>query len=436
MSKERKLSHAEKKQIEAAIAKAKNADKKERSAQDSITYQRMWPDGICRVTDTFYTKTIQYEDINYQLCRPEDQTAIFDGWCDFLNYFDSSIKVQLSFVNLAVSKNSSHDSVVISLQGDEFDHIRKEYSEMLQNRLLKGNNGIAKCKYLTFGIDADRLKDAKPRLERMEADVLNNFKRLGVTAFPLNGAERLKVFHDILRMEDPQPFHFSWDWLVPSGLSTKDFIAPGSFEFRSGKDFHMGEMMGSVSFLQILAPEIDDEMLSKFLDTESNAIVSMHIQPIDQVNALKMVKRKITDLDRSKIEEQKKAVRSGYDMDIIPSDLATYGEDAKKLLQELQSHNEKMFYLTFLIANFAKSKQKLKNNIAQMAAIAQQKNCPLVCLDFQQEDGLMSSLPLGLNLVEIQRGITTPAVAVFMPFTTQGWWSDPSSYQHLRRKSA
>lgn len=182
MSKERKLSHAEKKQIEAAIAKAKNADKKERSAQDSITYQRMWPDGVCRVTDTFYSKTIQYEDINYQLCRPEDQTAIFDGWCDFLNYFDSSVKVQLSFVNLAVSKNSSRDSVVIPLQGDEFDHIRKEYSEMLQNRLLKGNNGIAKCKYLTFGIDADHLKDAKPRLERMESDILNNFKRLGVTA--------------------------------------------------------------------------------------------------------------------------------------------------------------------------------------------------------------------------------------------------------------
>ena len=49
-------------------------------------------------------------------------------------------------------------------------------------------------------------------------------------------------------------------------------------------------------------------------------------------NVPKTVKRKITDLDAMKIQEQKRAVRSGYDMDILPSDLATYGQDAKELL--------------------------------------------------------------------------------------------------------
>jgi len=152
---------------------------------------------------------------------------------------------------------------------------------------------------------------------------------------------------------------------------------------------------------------------------DNSLVVTLHIQSIDQTSAIKTIKRKITDLDRMKIEEQKKAVRSGYDMDIIPSDLATYGGEAKKLLQDLQSHNERMFLVTFLIMNTADGKQQLDNNIFQAQGIAQKYNCQLVRLDFQQESGLNSSLPLGHNQIEIQRGLTTSSTAIFVPFTTQ-----------------
>ena len=379
----------------------------------------MWPDGICRVTDAHYTKTIQYQDINYQLSQNEDKTAIFEAWCDFLNYFDSSVQFQLSFVNLAASQESFAQSITIPSQGDEFDGIRAEYAQMLQNQLARGNNGLVKTKYLTFGIDADSLRAAKPRLERIETDLLNNFKRLGVVASVLNGYDRLRVMHDILRMDEQEPFRFSWDWLAASGLSTKDFIAPSSFEFKTGRSFRMGKKLGAVSFVQILAPELNDRMLADFLDMESSVIVNLHVQSVDQVSAIKTIKRKITDLDKSKIEEQKKAVRAGYDMDIIPSDLATYGAEAKKLLQDLQSRNERMFLLTFLILNTADTQRQLDNNTFQASSIAQKYNCALTRLDFQQEEGLMSSLPLGLNQIDIRRGLTTSSVAIFVPFTTQ-----------------
>jgi len=415
----KKLSRADKKQIEAAIARANCTDKKGKSAQDSIPYERMWPDGICRVSDSHYTKTIQFQDINYQLSQNEDKTAIFEGWCDFLNYFDSSIHFQLSFLNLAASEETFANSISIPPQRDAFDSIREEYTTMLQNQLARGNNGLIKTKYLTFGIDADSIKAAKPRLERIETDILNNFKRLGVAARTLDGKERLFQLHAVFHMDEQLPFQFEWDWLAPSGLSTKDFIAPSSFEFRTGKQFRMGKKYGAVSFLQILAPELNDRLLADFLDMESSLIVSMHIQSVDQVKAIKTVKRKITDLDRSKIEEQKKAVRAGYDMDIIPSDLATYGSEAKKLLQDLQSRNERMFLLTFLVLNTADNPRQLGNNIFQAGSIAQKYNCQLTRLDFQQEEGLMSCLPLGLNQVEIQRGLTTSSTAIFVPFTTQ-----------------
>ena len=426
MSTARRLTGADKRQIEAAIANAKRQDKRHKSAQDSIPFQRMFPDGICRVTDTYYTKTIQFQDINYQLSQNEDKTAIFDGWCDFLNYFDASVHFQLTFLNMAANKDTYGTQITIPLRGDEDDAIRTEYTQMLRDQLAKGNNGLIKTKYLTFGIEADGMKTAKPRLERIETDILNNFKRLGVAAEPLNGTDRLRLLHDMLRIDDPAPFRFSWDWLASSGLSVKDFIAPSSFEFAKGNYFGIGQKRGAVSFLQILAPELNDRMLADFLDMESSLIVTMHVQSVDQVSAIKTIKRKITDLDRMKIEEQKKAVRSGYDMDIIPSDLATYGAEAKKLLQELQSRNERMFLLTFLVLNIADSVPKLRNNVFQASSIAQKYNCQLVRLDFRQEEGLMSSLPLGLNQVEIQRSLTTSAVAIFVPFTTQELYQNGS----------
>jgi len=379
----------------------------------------MYQDGVCRVSPGYFTKTIQFQDINYQLNQNEDKTAIFEGWCDFLNYFDSSVKFQLSFMNMAANKDTYGQNIVIPSQGDDFDGIREEYTEMLRSQLARGNNGLIKTKYLTFGIEAANVKEAKPRLDRIETDLLNNFKRLGVSAEPLNGKQRLALMHGMFHIDEHIDFNFEWSWLAPSGLSVKDFIAPSSFEFRNGKEFGVGKKLGAVSFLQILAPELNDRMLADFLDMESSLIVTMHIQSVDQVKAIKTVKRKITDLQKMTIEEQKKAVRSGYDMDILPSDIATYGNEAKKILQDLQSRNERMFLMTFLVLNTANTKQQLGNNVFQASSIAQKYNCQLTRLDFQQEEGLMSSLPLGLNQIEIQRGLTTSSVAIFVPFTTQ-----------------
>ena len=413
------LTLAERRLIAAAIARSKGNSKKEMSAQQSIPYRRMYPDGICQVTDTFVTKTIQFQDINYQLAQNDDKTAIFEGWCDFLNYFDSTIRFQFSFLNLSASVEDFERSILIPPRRDDLNSIRIEYAEMLQNQLAKGNNGLTKTKFLTFGIEADGIRMAKPRLERIENDILNNFKQLGVAALCLNGAERLHLLHSVFHMDGVERFQFDWKWLAPSGLSTKDFIAPSSFEFKDGRVFRMGKQLGAVSFLQILAPELNDRLLADLLDMESSLIVNMHIQSLDQVAAIKTIKRKITDLDKMKIEEQKKAVRAGYDMDIIPSDLATYGGEAKKLLQDLQSRNERMFLITFLVMCTADKRQRLENNVFQAQGVAQKYNCQLSRLDFQQEQGLMSSLPLGLNQIRIQRALTTSSTAIFVPFTTQ-----------------
>jgi len=379
----------------------------------------MFEDGTCRVRSGYYTRTIQFQDINYQLAQQEDKTAIFEEWCSFLNFFDSSIRFELSFMDLSTDTESFERSICIPFQRDGFDDVRAEYSQMLRQQLAKGNNGLTKTKFLTFGIHGDSMRQVKPRLEHIQNDLLNNFHRLGVLAQPLNGAQRLKLMHDMFHMDGPSRFCFDWKDLAPSGLTVKDAIAPTAFAFKTSRTFQMGGIFGAVSFLSITASDLSDQLLKDLLDMDSSQIVTMHIQSVDQNKAIKTVKRTITELDRSKIEEQKKAIRAGYDMDILPSDLATYGRDAKALLKELQSQNERMFLVTFLVLNTGRTEQELENNVFQASSIAQKHNCSLCRLDYQQEQGLMSSLPLADNQIEIQRGLTTSSTAIFIPFTTQ-----------------
>ena len=400
--------------------KPEKSQKEQRlTVQRSIPYLEMGRDGICRVEEHLYSKTVRFYDINYQLAQNEDKNTIFESWCDFLNYFDASIRFQLSFINHKSDMSEYNKVIQIEPQHDQFDDVRMEYAQMLKQQLAKGNNGLVRTKYITFSIEAKSVREAKPRLERIETDILNNFKVLGVKAYPLNGVERLQIMYETFHQEEQQKFDFSYDRILQSGMTTKDFIAPTSFLFKSGKDFMMGDTYGAASYLNILAPELTDKVLAEFLDMDKNLVVSIHVQSVDQLKAIKLIKGKITDLDRMKIEEQKKAVRSGYDMEIIPSDLATYGGEAKKILDDLQSRNERMFLATVLFLNTAKTKQELDSAVFQTAGIAQKFNCTLNRLDYLQEQGLMSSLPLANNLVPIKRALTTTSTAIFVPFTTQ-----------------
>ncbi|MBO4390510.1 MAG: conjugal transfer protein TraE, partial [Lachnospiraceae bacterium] len=413
------LNRKERKQVKKILRNAGHYGSVPETAQQSIPFKEMYKDGTCRVEDGYYTRTIRFQDINYQLAQQEDQSAIFEEWCRFLNFFDSSIRFEISFVNRKTDPESFEKSVAIPLKNDGFDGIRKEYSQMLKKQMERDNSALTKTKYLTYGIEAKDLKEARERLRHIETEILNNFRRLGAGAKVLDGKERLHVFHDIFHMGDTERFSFDWKDLIPSGLSVKDHIAPTSFAFPNGRTFKIGPLFGAMSYLAITASDMSDQLLKELLEMETTGVITMHLQSVDQEKAIRRVKHTITELDRSKIEEQKKAVRAGYDMDIIPSDLATYGNDAKELLKELQSRNERMFLMTFLVLSTGRTKRELEDNVFRASGIAQKYNCALRRLDFQQEQGLMSSLPLGLNEIRIQRGLTTSSTAIFVPFTTQ-----------------
>lgn len=205
-------------------------------------------------------------------------------------------------MNMAADAESFEHSIRIPPRQDGFDDIRAEYSQMLKKQLAQGNNGLTKTKFITFGIEAASMRQAKPRLDHLQNDILNNFRRLGAVARVLNGWERLRLMHDLFHMGGESKFRFDWKDLPKSGLSAKDFIAPSAFAFNT-RTCQIGGMHGAMSFLAITASDLSDQLLKDFLGMESSQIVTMHIHSVDQNKAIKTVKRTITELDRNKIEE-------------------------------------------------------------------------------------------------------------------------------------
>ena len=346
----------------------------------------MLKDGICHAQGETYNKMIAFEDINYQLANEEDQNTIFEKYCEFLNYFDAAISVQLVFINKYGNPIDYETSIRITGRNDGYDDIRAEYENMLKTQLTKGNNGIIKQKYVVFGIElskSSKFSEAKTRLERIQNDILNNFKKLGVIAYPLTGEERLEVLHGQLHPNGREKFHMYWDAVTKEGMSTKDFIAPSSFDFGSYKSLRMGDSYAAASFLSITAPSLTDQVLADYLNLDMPVMISIHINAIDQQEAIKTVKRKLTSINAEKIDAQKKANRDGYDMDIMSPDLATNAKETEEFLNELQSSNERMFNLLFTVLNIAPNKQALDDIVFTSSGIAQKRNCALKRLDYQ-----------------------------------------------------
>lgn len=412
------LTREEKKKIQKEIRNIEHKHNKISTAQQTIPYLEMYKDGVCRVTENYFTKTLCFNDINYQLAKDEDKNAIFQEFCNLHNYFDDSINIQFTYMTVPDDADTYKNCIHITEQDDDFNDIRREFVEMLTMQLEKGNNGLVRLKYLTFGVTEKDLSIARSKLHHLEAELITNLKHMGVKSYGLNGLERLEILHRAFNPDKTEKFIFDWKMRARTGLSTKDAIAPASFNFSGKNKFQMGNVFGCTSYIDIISSEVSDRMLTDYLNIDENIFVNIHLHSWDQQAAIKYVKLKNTAVDAMKIDEQKKAARSGYDIDILPPDLVSYSEEIKRVLLDLQSRNERFFVATIIITCFAKTTKKLDLIVNQIKNITQKHNCKLVPLDWTQEQALMSSVPLGYNGVELNRNFTTSAAAVFIPFTT------------------
>lgn len=419
----KQLTKEEKKILSARMAEIKAEGKIKGTVQNTIPYNVMYRDGICEVSENFYSMTVQFFDANYSIAEFDEQNNIFDKYCDIINLFDNTIRFQLTFENQNRSKDKLMKTVQIPQQNDEFNDIRKEYSSMLTGKLLKGSNGQSSRKFLTFGIEAASYKSARAKLFGIKNDVIKGFKTFGVDAKALDGKERLETLYYSLNPYSNQSFVFDWDAMLHAGMDTKDFICPKSFKFNK-QDFETGNAYGAVWGLNILAGELSDEILRNFLEMQNLFCVNLHIEPLDQIDALKFVKKKLTNVEQMKIDEQKKASQSGYDPDILPPQIKMYIDDIEKLLADLNSKNERLFHISISIRAYAKSKKDLKLQAEMLKRICQKNNCTMFPYDYRQEQTFVSTLPLCYNDIPVSREMHTSGIAIFVPFTTKELFQD------------
>ena len=393
--------------------------KRPTTAQKTISFEKMYQDGICLVKPKFYTKMVEFFDINYDLLEDEDKYEILEDYSKFINYFDPSIPFEIFLFNRQVNEQMLAEQFQIPAQEDAFNEIREEYTHMLQKQAAKGNNGIIKSKYVIFGVHANGLKEARSKLNNIGTDVVKNLNLMGTNAKVLDGKERLRVLYEYFNQGEMEPFRFSFQELSESGKSVKDYIAPPGFDFRYPSRFQSGSMYGSVHYLDMIAPKCDDELIKRLLDIDDNLTITMHMQTVDPVKAIKRIKNALSNIQKMKIEEQKKAVRSGYDMDILPTDIVTYEKNTLKLLDDLNTSNQKLIEITFLITCYGRTKKDLENITQRVSGMIQQANSNLRVLQYLQEQGLMASAPIGCNETGIMRNLTTKCAAVLVPFCTQ-----------------
>lgn len=387
------------------------------SVQESICYRRLMEDGICEIVPGFYSKTIKFEDITYQLLDRDGKVDVFTRYCEFLNYFDPQIHVQISIVNRAIDKVDFKNQMFLKYREDNLNEAREEYNKMLNEKMMQGQSNMIREKYLTFTVKAVDYRNAVQILYRVENDILNNFKSFGAQAHVLNGHERLALMYYFFN--GAESFIFDYNYLLAYDLSTKDFIAPDSFDFKRKNLYAMGQRYGQTVFLKDLPPDLSDKLVAELSDLPIGMNINIHIDSIEQDKAFDLVKQKISFMEQQKIDEERKAINKGYDLSMIPWELRYSLDEAEDLLDNLQNKNQRIFKFTCLVHVSADTLEDLDDYIYQIKSVARKNNCKMGDLDYLQEEAMNSSLPIGVNLIDIHRTLTTASTAIFIPFTTQ-----------------
>lgn len=430
-----------KKELEKAVKKAKVKGDIPESAQDTIPYRVPYEDGIFESDKGYFTQTIAFEDITYQLLDNDPKNILFERWCTLINYFNPDIHFQFNYGNMEMDRDTYAKDFVIEQQPDAYNVVRKEYSDMLIGQFAKGTNNLKKERYVTYGIYAKDYRSAKLKMAKISKQIEKYLRKFNSRCRILNGYERLELLFRIFHPATKEKFMWNWDMPVNTGLSSKDFIAPSSFSFKSGPElnatryFRSGDRVGAVSYLQVFASDMEDRIIADMLNLGSNLWISIHSKAMSRKEALDYAKGNVTDIQAMIITNQKQAVRNGYDMDMLPPELETYRDAGDKLYRDIQRKNEQMYHTTITVVQTAATRKELEENIFELNGILSAYQCRLERLDNRQEQGYMSALPLGNNTVEVKRTFTTTDMAIFIPFTTKELYTNKGQYYGMNSLS-
>lgn len=374
--------------------------------RDTFFFKDIFADGICQIDETTYSVTIELKDINYQLSSEDKQIELFSQYCDFLNSLSSSTQLKLTVLKKK-RPLSDLQSVLYYQEKDDFlDPYRVEMNDVISRKLDEEKNGYKKRILFTFIQQHQAVAFAKKELE-MVIDRFSMFaSRLGSQAKQVDKSEMLTILSEILltKSERAEP-------------EIED-ILPDVIELKQHKNYlKIDEHYAKTVYLQEYPAELSDNFLYELLEIPRELVVTLHIKPLDQDEAFDLVKTKLAFMEQQKVDEQKKALQNGYDFEMLSYDLTYSLTEAKDLVDDLQNKGQKLFSMTGGIHFYAENVEKLAEVQGEISSVGRQFGFKIIELEFMQEAGLNTILPLGINLLPLDRTLSTASTAIFIPFT-------------------
>ena len=387
------------------------------SAQDTIPIRRLWPDGVFQFGSK-YSKTLRFSDINYAIASKEDKTAMFLGYSELLNALDTGSTTKITINNRRLNRRNFERDILLPLRGDRLDGERAEYNAMLLGKVTDSSNSVVQERYITLSAHRKSLEEARTFFDRAVNDVTSRLSHLDSRCEELDATERLRILHDFYRVGEETQFRLDLAECARSGRSFKDAICPDSMEFRKDH-FVMGKQYGRVLFLKEYASYIKDSMINELTSLNRNLMLSIDIIPVPTDEAVREMQNRLLGVETNVTNWQRRQNSNNNFSAVVPYDLEQQRRETREMLDDLTTRDQRMLFAVVTLVHLADSREELDSDTEMLQSIGRKHLCQLTTLNWQQAEGLVTALPLGLRRIDALRTLTTEALAVLMPFRAQ-----------------
>lgn len=391
------------------------------TSQKTVPFKDILNNGMIEVDDGYYAMIFKVSNINYILSRQEDQQAIYDHYCKFLNSLDPNLKFQVYLHNMAIDTKVLSDSL-IPKYGDnvEVDMLKEEYYDILLSAIEKSKDKTSQKEiFFVFAVEEANPVKADMELSKLLPDLKTHFKKIGCDVELLSAEEIIEFFYGFYNGENMELGLSPVD-MIRKGVSLKDAICPISFRFEP-RHYYMGDLVGRTIFIRELPNVLTDGFLYEIQDNPFSMQISIHMEPFETADAISFLKKKSTALNSNKIERiQKSAKTTGSaQAAFIPFDLQAAIDETDEIMKSLIESDKKMFFSTIIINITAPSLDELDRITDVILRICRKHVVKADVLTYQQEDGLCSVLPIAKNKIKAKRGLLTDGAGILMPFSSQ-----------------
>lgn len=387
-----------------------------RSVQDTIPIRRIWPDGIFQFGSKF-SKCIRFSDINYAIASKEDKTAMFLNYSELLNALDTGSTTKITINNKRINRQNFEETILLSPRGDFLDGYRAEYNTMLTDKVTDASNGVVQERYITISTHKKNIEEARTFFDRVTNDVISRLSHMDSRSEELNAVERLRVLHDFYRVGEETEFRCDLRESMRKGHSFKDAICPDSMEFKKDH-FVMGDKFGRVLFLKEYASYIKDSMINELTELNRTMMLSIDVIPVPTDEAVREMQNRLLGVETNVTNWQRRQNSNNFSA-VVPYNLEQQRKETREMLDDLTTRDQRMMFAVVTLVHLADSKEELDSDTETLQSIARKHLCQLNTLNWQQADGLVTALPLGLRRIDALRTLTTEALAVLMPFKAQ-----------------